>query len=473
MTIPRELTHVAAKVKGKLTRVFAPHELETLAHQSRFIQRSTSKLTGQDFVALMTTDMVDNATVSLDGLCDLLRQHNPHAVMTPQALHQRILSPPAVTYLHDVLQLALRENLEAVRAQLPAALLAPFGRVFLEDSTQCCLHEKLAKDFKGSGGSGSTSAVKIDLIYDYTSAVIHELHLTDGTTADQSRAAAIVPHLRAGDLVLRDLGYFCLAALREIAMQQAYFLSRLSKGVHVFLGANDEAPALSLTDHLLRHFPRHTVVDLDVYVGQEDRLPCRLLAYRLPDDVVEQRRRSAYEVARKKGRTPTKEYLQWLQYGWYITNVSQAVWAAEVVGTVYGLRWQIELTFKHWKSLLQIHVLKGTRPERIKCLLYGRLIAIVVLNMLSAPAAWYAAHHLQREISIHKFINWMKRKCRLSTAITTGNLDTLLSSLISDVPKMLCKQKRHRKTSRQLLDDEVHYLDRFLEDAVTPLDKPA
>ena len=122
MTIPRELTHVAATVKGKLTRVFAPHELETLAHQSRFLQRSTSKLTGQDFVALMTTDMVDNATMSLDGLCDLLRQHNPPAVMTPQALHQRLLSPPAVTYLHDVLQLALRENLEAVRVQLPAAL---------------------------------------------------------------------------------------------------------------------------------------------------------------------------------------------------------------------------------------------------------------------------------------------------------------------------------------------------------------
>jgi hypothetical protein len=153
--------------------------------------------------------------------------------------------------------------------------------------------------------------------------------------------------------------------------------------------------------------------------------------------------------------------------------VSQTVWTAEVVGTVYGLRWQIELTFKHWKSLLQIHVLKGTRPERIQCLLYGRLITIVVLNMLSAYASWYAAHYLQRESSLHKFINWLKRKCGLSTAINTGNVDTLLSSSISALPKMLCKQKRIRKTSRQLLDDEVYYLDKFREDAVTQLDKPA
>lgn len=268
-----------------------------------------------------------------------------------------------------MLQLALREHLEPVRAPLPAALLAPFGRVLLEESTPCGLQENLAEELQGSGGSGSTAAVKIDLIYDYTHTVLHELHLTHGTTADQSRAAAIGPHLRAGDLGLRDFGSFCLAVLRQVATQPAYFLSRLSKGVHGFLGAHDEAPALALTDHLLRHFPRHTVVDLDVYGGQEDRLPCRLLAYRLPDEVVEQRRRSAYEVARKKGRPPTKAYLQWLQYGWSIPKVSQAVWTAEVVGTVYGLRGQIALTCKHWKALWQIHGLTGTRPARIKCLL--------------------------------------------------------------------------------------------------------
>lgn len=96
-----------------------------------------------------------------------------------------------------------------------------------------------------------------------------------------------------------------------------------------------------------------------------------------------------------------------------------------------------------------------------------------MLNMLSAYASWYAAHHLQRAISLHKFINWMKRTCRLSTAIHQSHLDTLLSHLISDIPKMLCKQKRKRKTSRQLLDNEVHYLDHFLEDEVTPLDKQA
>ena len=113
--------------------------------------------------------------------------------------------------------------------------------------------------------------------------------------------------------MLRDLGYFCLSALRQIANQQAYCLHRLCTGVQVCLAANDEAPALPLVVHLQQHFPRHAVVDLDVYVGQEDKLPCRLIASRLPDEVVAHRRRTAHEVARKKGRTPTQEYLAWLQ----------------------------------------------------------------------------------------------------------------------------------------------------------------
>ena len=101
------------------------------------------------------------------------------------------------------------------------------------------------------------------------------------------------------------------------------------------------------------------------------------------------------------------------------------------------------------------------------------MITIVILNIISGYASWYAAHALQREISIHRFIHWLKRTNRLSMAIYQGNLDTLLSNLRADIPHMLCKQKRKRKTSRQVLDDGVHYMDHFVEDEVTPLDKPA
>ena len=67
-----------------------------------------------------------------------------------------------------------------------------------------------------------------------------------------------------------------------------------------------------------------------------------------------------------------------------------------------------QLMFKNWKSLLNIHILKGTRSERIKCILYGRLITITMLTLISSYAAWYAEAYLQREISFPKLINWVR-----------------------------------------------------------------
>jgi len=39
----------------------------------------------------------------------------------------------------------------------------------------------------------------------------------------------------------------------------------------------------------------------------------------------------------------TQEYFNWLAFGLYITNVSQQIWPSKVVGTIYRLRWQVEM----------------------------------------------------------------------------------------------------------------------------------
>ncbi len=98
-------------MKEHLTTLCTPEQLETLAWQSQLIQRASSKLTGTDFFALMTTDMLDNPAISLGGLCDLLQPRHPQAAMTPQALQPRMDTPSAVASLQNVFQLALRDQL--------------------------------------------------------------------------------------------------------------------------------------------------------------------------------------------------------------------------------------------------------------------------------------------------------------------------------------------------------------------------
>jgi hypothetical protein len=130
--------------------------------------------------------------------------------------------------------------------------------------------------------------------------------------------------------------------LHPIAAQEAWCLSRLRATVAVYDSAEATAAAGALGDHGQPPVAPHGVGDCAVSLGA-DRLPCRFLAYRLPADIVEQRRRQAYETARKKGRTPPHTYLHWFQYGGYITNVGATVWAAEVGATGYRIRWQIEI----------------------------------------------------------------------------------------------------------------------------------
>ena len=124
-----------------------------------------------------------------------------------------------------------------------------------------------------------------------------------------------------------------------------------------------------------------------------------------------------------------------------------------------GCDYNIELTFRNWKSLLKINVLKGTRTERVQCIIYGRLITIIMLAMISSYASWYAEDYLQRELSLPKLINWLKRKNRLVNAVHDGTLEALLRNLRRALPKLLCKQKRKRRTSRQLIAEYEPYME--------------
>ncbi len=106
-------------------------------------------------------------------------------------------------------------------------------------------------------------------------------------------------------------------------------------------------------------------------------------------------------------------------------------------------------------------MLKGTRPQRIECFLYGRLTVIIILTMICGYASWHACKYLKKEISSHKLINWLKRKDRLAKAIRSGCLEELFDELRKDISKRLCKQKRKRKTTRQLLEEGIPYMDSF------------
>jgi IS4 transposase len=456
------------EIKNRLNHLpFLEEEyLNALAKDISFVQRSNNRLSGSDFFRLMSIEHFQNNANSLEALCDILLRVNPDVEMTPQALNQKINSQNAVKFLKRIFELKLRHHHQTSHtSKIDDILLKafePFGNVYLQDSTQMELDERLSEEFRGSGGSASKAGLKIDLIYEYIHHELTDIIVSQANVSDQKRSQNILRHLKEGDLVIRDLGYFTLDIFRKIAARGAFFLTRYKHRCKVYLSNQEDADPINLGQYLKKNMKDKNVMELYVFLGGKKKAPGRMVFYRMPENVANERIRKAKKNAKKKGVTLSQEHLALLKFGLYITNVSREVFQAEVIGTIYRLRWQIELIFKQWKQLFQIHVMAGSRRERIYCLIYARLTLILIATAIYSAGAHYAMNEYKREVSPDKLIQWLQRCRRLGKAIWLNRIGNLLDDLITAIPKYLLKQKRKkRKTTLELIQEECPYLESF------------
>ena len=153
-----------------------------------------------------------------------------------------------------------------------------------------------------------------------------------------------------GVLFIFDLGYFKLKAFARIVEAGAYFLSRLNHQTTIFDADTGGLQPLELAAFLNTVESNRT--EKAIFLGAKERVASRLVAYRLPEPIVNARRRIAKKNAKKKGYTPSQAHLALLAWNLFMTNVPRTIWKTETVGKVYPIRWQVELIFKSWKSYL-------------------------------------------------------------------------------------------------------------------------
>nr|MBC8229023.1 transposase [bacterium] len=129
-------------------------------------------------------EMLQNPLISLDGLCDILATLNPQSQMSAQALQQRINTWGASNLLSTLFCECLTDAVTPIFNQTPPQLLTPFQRILIQDSTTITLHEKLAEPFRGCGGSGAKSALKLHAVYDFHHHRFTSVTITDGATSE-------------------------------------------------------------------------------------------------------------------------------------------------------------------------------------------------------------------------------------------------------------------------------------------------
>lgn len=457
---------VAEKINDAIANIFYDDKLNDIAKKTNFVQRSSSKIKGKEFVQAMVMASIDPESTPLSGINDNLRGISPKAKMTTSALRQRINSPKAQEFLKQVYQCTIETHLKPLSSDLNNArdqfkgALKKFKKVLIHDSSNCTLNELLEKEFKGSGGAASKSQLKIDLIYDLKANNAEEIIITDVREPDQGLSKRILKHISEDVLTIQDLGYFDVDSFGSVDSMKGYYLSRFPGKTLVYLNKDDKQP-IELGKLLHKKARKGESLDMEVYITKK-KVKTRLIGYLVPDEIFNKRVRDYRK--KTKGKTPSVEWIARQRFTILITNVPSEIWSWSIVGTIYKIRWQIELIFKTWKSQLSIHYLKGTKPERIWCLLYSRMIAVAliftmyngIINILCPIGC---------ELSLPKFVNWLKRNGHFVNIILKGFASGLWNQLINGLD-LLCKDwQGKRKTTQKMIEEGIPFIETFKKTA--------
>jgi hypothetical protein len=366
---------LATKLTDKLGRI----DINRLARHSGFVMREPRKIKPLPFlVSYFITVLCDAISyrshaknVGLMGLITISRQ----AIF--KRTNYRLLKFLEMVLAASLSSTSKRHSQASGPTDHP---LSSFNRVITEDSTHISLPGCLAKFFPGSsnGKKKESAGLKICASIDLLRERFLHFYFSPFRKNDQSAADDIVSRLQAGDLVLRDLGFFVLAVFRLIAQVKAFFISPLKYGVKLY------KPDGCTEIDMLRKLKKSDFLDIHVLAGAKEKLPVRLVAIPVSDEVAAKRRRD-YKANRDRRLNPSKRHLMLLGWDIFITNVPPERLNAKQVAETYDLRWRIEIIFKAWKSHFNISkVPDKPNPTRVQAHILSRNFGIVFITIFGS-----------------------------------------------------------------------------------------
>ena len=416
------------------------------ARDTGFVRR-VRKLTGPHFAQTVTFGWLHDPTASLADLAALAADLG--TPVSASAIDQRF-TPAAGAFLQQLLARALQAAAPArpaVAGPPLGTLLDRFTAVYIDDSTTIGLPPSLAEFFPGCGGThGRVAALKVPLRLELRHGGLEVSDLQPGRAND---LAGPLPHapLPAGSLRLADLGYYSLEAFQEFDAQGVGVLSRLPARTAVF----DQQQRRWKLHQFLAAQPAGPV-DAWVEVGVHHRVRLRLLAWRVPEGVVQVRRQRLQQRAQKSGRPVSlaqEELAGWMVL---VTNLGAdrlSLWEACVLAR---LRWQVELLFKLWKSQGRLDQSAGQRPWRVLCELVAKLLGLVVQHwalLTAGPPLRQSQHRSAKRV----------RAAAERLAAALGDVEALLEELQQlrqRLQRVAGKQKRRAKPAAfQLVENPL------------------
>lgn len=431
---------IIAKVGVALQQLFGP-VAEQVAQSSGVIVRKR-KFTALSLARTFVLGYLQNAKASDEELAQMAVQCG--ADVTPQAIDQRH-TPKLVKFLKDLFCGATQMVVGSKKALVP--ILERFTSVTVLDSSTITLPDDMQQEYRGCGGTygGGASAMKLQTELDLRSGAVSHVEIEPGRSPDSATSRQ---HARRGrgSLRITDLGYFSVPVFADMTKEGEYFLSRLQFGTGVLL---PESGVVELMEWLPKQ--AGPFVDRPILLGKEQRLPCRLIAWRVPEEQANRRRQKLRrESVSKYGKEPSAERLAWCDWTLLVTNVPAEMMTSKEALVLYRARWQVELLFKRWKSQDLVAVLKGSSVVRQMVGVWSRLLAALVQHWLVVASVWGDPTKSLSKVceAIRKFVG------RLATGMDKlSDLEKVLADLGAVLASTCRRNKRSKPGTFELLND--------------------
>jgi hypothetical protein len=430
--------------------LYSEAHLEEVAKQSQFIQRK-SKLSAKMFLDMLLFQDLNNGNTSLnDHSADLQIKYDLQ--VRKQSLYERF-NNKSVSFMRLLLQDQLKEQI-GKKADIEA--LKRFKSVKIKDSTRFQLPSEFKEAYPANGGNASEAGVHIQFEFDLISGKVADLQVTDALKQDNSNARQTADQVEPGSLLLRDLGYFSLDAFMQIHQRKAYYISRLQPNIKLYELKNTAYEVLDLKK-IHQRLNRYKLpgMEIDVYLGDKYKVPVRLFIERVPESISEKRLRQAKSAALRKGRILTTKYKEYATLNLFVTNVPAEWLLSKHVRILYKLRWQIELRFKVWKSLYNLHVVKKMNQYRFETYLFAKLLLIIINWEIAVNIISIIWKQHSKMISVYKYYKTATKTSFILRDLIINNADNLSSYLSilyrTSLQNLILEKRKNRSSYYEIL----------------------
>ena len=322
--------------------------------------RRLRKVTPQRLVCALVEALGANR---VETIADLLRTFNNLTGLgiRYKAFYNRLARPEFPKFMQQVHADLVSRLAQNILRPVAGSKLARFTDLVVQDGSSFAVHDALQKIFGGRFTKVRPAAVEL-----HTSLSLfrdQEIRTAVAPDKDSERTFLPAPLELPGKLLLADRGYWDLSYFARVDEAGGFFLARGKTGFN---------PTVLKVRGPRRAYPR--------FAGRSLKEVFHQLPHQRLDLIVEWERAAGVRFRLRLVLVWNHHTREYMVLG---TNVPRSVLTSYQIARMYHLRWQIELTFKEWKSYANLHEFASANPALVEGLIWAALCAAAVKRSLA------------------------------------------------------------------------------------------